>query len=345
MLVGQGARRRRPVRVPRSVQRLLGPCLLLVAWQLVSSRPVIGSVPLPGPADVVRSAWTLIDQGTLQRNMFVSLKPVGQGLAIGLLAGMTLSLLAGLLRIGENIIDANMAILRAVPTLAMLPIFIIWFGIDEQPKVLLIAVGVTVQIYITTFSAIRSVDQGLVEAARTFGIRRLGLVRMVILPGAIPGFLTGLRFALAGSWLSLIYAETLNAREGLGRKIGDLVRDTPIASVHPVVRVHPETGEKVLYVNPGFTTHIVDLQPRESRHLLDLLYEQVSRPEYTVRFKWEPGSIAFWDNRAALHLAPRDQYHLEDVRILHRITLVGDIPVGPDGRQSESLDGEFFGAA
>jgi alpha-ketoglutarate-dependent taurine dioxygenase len=128
-------------------------------------------------------------------------------------------------------------------------------------------------------------------------------------------------------------------------KIGELVRDTPIASVHPVVRVHPETGEKVLYVNPGFTTHIVDLQPRESRHLLDLLYEQVARPEYTVRFKWEPGSIAFWDNRAVLHLAPRDQYHLDDVRILHRITLVGDIPVGTDGRQSESLEGEFFGAA
>ena len=79
--------------------------------------------------------------------------------------------------------------------------------------------------------------------------------------------------------------------------------------------------------------------------LYDLLYEQVARPEYTVRFKWEPGSVAFWDNRAVLHLAPRDQYHLPDVRVLHRITLVGDIPVGPDGRQSEPLEGEFFGAA
>jgi alpha-ketoglutarate-dependent taurine dioxygenase len=128
-------------------------------------------------------------------------------------------------------------------------------------------------------------------------------------------------------------------------KIGDLVRNTPIATIHPVVRVHPETGEKVIYVNPGFTTHIVDVQPRESRHLLDLLFEQVARPEYTVRFKWEPGSIAFWDNRAVLHLAPRDQYQLTEPRILHRITLVGDVPKGPDGRASESLEGEFFGAA
>lgn len=128
-------------------------------------------------------------------------------------------------------------------------------------------------------------------------------------------------------------------------KIGELVRNSPIATIHPVVRVHPETGERVIYVNPGFTSHIVDVQPRESRHLLDLLFEQVARPEYTVRFRWEPGSVAFWDNRAVLHLAPRDQYHLDDVRVLHRITLVGDVPVGPDGRASESVEGEFFDAA
>jgi taurine dioxygenase len=128
-------------------------------------------------------------------------------------------------------------------------------------------------------------------------------------------------------------------------KIGDLVRTNPLASIHPVVRVHPETGERVLYVNPGFTREIVDLAPRESRHVLDLLFEEIRRPEYSVRFKWEPGSVAFWDNRAALHLAPRDFEHVEGDRVLHRITLVGDIPVGPDGRRSEPISGEFFGAA
>ncbi|MCV7171122.1 TauD/TfdA family dioxygenase [Mycobacterium manitobense] len=128
-------------------------------------------------------------------------------------------------------------------------------------------------------------------------------------------------------------------------KIGDLVRANPLASIHPVVRVHPETKERVVYVNPSFTREIVDLSPRESRHVLDLLFEQIGRPEYTVRFKWEPGSVAFWDNRAALHLAPRDFEHVEGDRVLHRITLVGDVPVGPDGRASESISGEFFGAA
>ena len=106
-----------------------------------------------------------------------------------------------------------------------------------------------------------------------------------------------------------------------------------------------ETGEPIALRQSGFTRHIVDLSPRESRHLLDLLFEQVARPEYTVRFKWEPGSLAFWDNRAALHLAPKDFEHLGHDRILHRITLVGDVPVGRDGRRSELLEGEPFLAA
>jgi alpha-ketoglutarate-dependent sulfate ester dioxygenase len=133
--------------------------------------------------------------------------------------------------------------------------------------------------------------------------------------------------------------------ERSSEKVGDLVRTNPLASIHPVVRVHPETKERVLYVNPSFTREIVDLSPRQSRHVLDLLFEEIGRPEYSVRFKWEPGSVAFWDNRAALHLAPRDFEHVEGERVLHRITLVGDVPVGPDGRSSESISGEFFGAA
>lgn len=221
VLVGGNQGRRRVATPPRSVQRMLGPALLLLAWQLASAHPVFGTVALPGPVDVGRAAWGLAEAGTLQRNILVSMGRVGAGLAIGLVAGLLLAVLSGIFRLGENIIDSNMAILRAVPTLALLPIFIIWFGIDEQPKILLIVAGVTVQTYITTYGGIRGIDQGLVEAAETFGVRGLGLVRTVILPGAVPGFLTGLRFSLAGSWLSLIYAETLNARQGLGRMMND----------------------------------------------------------------------------------------------------------------------------
>ena len=121
------------------------------------------------------------------------------------------------------------------------------------------------------------------------------------------------------------------------------VKRRPLVTEHPVVRVHPETGEKALYVNPGFTTHLVDVSPHESRRLLGLFYDELARPEYTVRFKWEPGSIAFWDNRSTVHLAPTDLTSDHDRR-LYRVTLVGDVPVGPDGRPSVALDGEPFEA-
>lgn len=121
------------------------------------------------------------------------------------------------------------------------------------------------------------------------------------------------------------------------------VRERPLLTEHPVVRVHPETGEKALYVNPGFTTALVGVSPHESRRLLDLFYEELVRPEYTVRFRWEPGSIAFWDNRSTVHLAPRD-LTTDDDRRLYRVTLVGDVPVGPDGNASVALQGDPFEA-
>ncbi|WP_123024549.1 TauD/TfdA dioxygenase family protein [Mycolicibacterium stellerae] len=121
------------------------------------------------------------------------------------------------------------------------------------------------------------------------------------------------------------------------------VNRRPLVTEHPVVRVHPETGEKALYVNPGFTTHIVGVSPHESRRLLGLFYDELVRPEYTVRFKWEPGSIAFWDNRSTVHLAPTD-LTLDHDRRLYRVTLVGDVPQGPDGQPSVALDGEPFEA-
>ena len=122
------------------------------------------------------------------------------------------------------------------------------------------------------------------------------------------------------------------------------INDNLLVAVHPVVRVHPVTGERALFVNPGFTSHIVDVEPRESRAILDLLYAELTRAEYTVRFRWEPGSVAFWDNRATAHLAPADLDHLDVKRTLHRVTVIGDRPVGPDGRESELVAGRPFTA-
>ncbi|MGF6743975.1 TauD/TfdA dioxygenase family protein [Paraburkholderia atlantica] len=123
------------------------------------------------------------------------------------------------------------------------------------------------------------------------------------------------------------------------------VEQHTLVSEHPIVRVHPETGERALYVSPGFLKQIVGLAPRESQVLLELLWEHVTRPEFTVRFKWEAGSVAFWDNRTTAHLAPTDIFDLDFDRQLYRTTLVGDVPVGPDGRPSVSLEGSPMGAA
>ncbi|MFI7025176.1 TauD/TfdA dioxygenase family protein [Micromonospora sp. NPDC049900] len=131
----------------------------------------------------------------------------------------------------------------------------------------------------------------------------------------------------------------------IDRRILDMIgADAPVA-VHPVVRVHPETGERALFVNPSRTARILGLSPAESRALLDLLFAQVTRPEYTVRFGWAPGSVAFWDNRSTAHLAAPDIDHLDGVeRVLHRVTIIGDVPVGPDGFTSRAVSGTPLGA-
>jgi alpha-ketoglutarate-dependent taurine dioxygenase len=116
----------------------------------------------------------------------------------------------------------------------------------------------------------------------------------------------------------------------------------PPSAVHPVVRVHPVTGERALFVNPVFTRYIVGLTDRENRRILDLLFDQIARPEFTVRFKWETDSVAFWDNRATAHLGPVDLASSEFDRRVERVTVTGDIPIGPDGFRSQTLQGELF---
>jgi taurine dioxygenase len=115
--------------------------------------------------------------------------------------------------------------------------------------------------------------------------------------------------------------------------------DRQIATDHPLVRVHPETGERVLFVNGYYVEQILDVSRPESRALLDMLLEQATRPEYTVRFRWEPGSVAFWDNRATIHLAPSDTAHVGHPRVMHRVMLAGEVPEGVDGKPSVPIVG------
>ena len=113
-----------------------------------------------------------------------------------------------------------------------------------------------------------------------------------------------------------------------------------LTTEHPIVRVHPETGERVLYISPSFLKSIVGLEPRESELILEMLWEHAVRPEFTLRYKWEPNDLAMWDNRSVVHCAPRDIYETDFDRQLYRITMLGDIPVGVDGRPSVALQGE-----
>ena len=119
-----------------------------------------------------------------------------------------------------------------------------------------------------------------------------------------------------------------------------LMQKRILASEHPIVRVHPESGERALFVSPSFLKSIVGVSPRESQVLLEFLWEHIVRPEFTVRFRWAPGSVAFWDNRATAHLAPRDIFDSDFDRQFYRVTLVGDVPVGVDGKPSKALEGE-----
>jgi alpha-ketoglutarate-dependent taurine dioxygenase len=120
----------------------------------------------------------------------------------------------------------------------------------------------------------------------------------------------------------------------------EMLRKRSLKSEHPLVRVHPETGERALYVGPTHLKSIVGLTPSESAGLLQVLWEHIIRPEFTVRFKWKPGSVAFWDNRSTCHLAPRDILDSEFSREFFRTTLVGDVPVGVDGQPSTALEGD-----
>jgi sulfonate transport system permease protein len=198
------------------VRRLGGPLGLLAVWWGLCAGGILDERTMASPGDVFSTARDMLGTGELQHHLVTSLGRVGQGLAIGVTAGVVFATISGLFRLGDDLLDSALQMLRSVPVIGMLPLVMIWFGIGEEPKVLLIAIGTTFPIYVNTLAAIRGVDAKLVEAGRTFGLGRLGLARRVILPGAVPGFLVGLRFALVGAWLILIFAEQINARSGLG---------------------------------------------------------------------------------------------------------------------------------
>lgn len=202
-----------------AAQRLLPwavPLALLALWQLSSLQGWLSTRVLPAPWDVLRAFWTLAESGELWKHVKVSAGRALAGLAIGGGLGLLLGLLTGSVRFFETLLDSTVQMVRNIPALAMIPLVILWFGIDEAAKLFLIAVAVFFPIYLNTYHGIRNVDPGLIEMGRTYGLSRWGLYWQVILPGALSSILVGLRFSLGLMWVILIVAETISAQSGIG---------------------------------------------------------------------------------------------------------------------------------
>ena len=205
----------------RALRRLAGPAALVLLWWLSTRLDWVDARTLPSPGKVLEAGRDAFNSGELGAALRASLRRVLVGTLIGISAGLGVATIAGISRLGDDLLDSTMQVVKAVPTIALSPLLIVWLGIDEAPKLTLIALSTSMPIYMNTHGAIRSVDKRLVDAARTLGVRNWGLVRHVIAPAAVPGFLVGLRISLANAWLALIVAEQLNAKHGLGQMMAD----------------------------------------------------------------------------------------------------------------------------
>jgi sulfonate transport system permease protein len=194
----------------------LVPVLLIAAWDIASRTGALSTRILPSPESVLRAARHLVETGELWRNLLVSGGRALTGFALGGAAGFLLGLLTGASKVFETLFDGTVQMLRTIPNLALIPLVILWLGIGEEAKVLLIAVGVFFPLYLNTYHGVRTVDAGLREMARVYGLRGPALFWNVLLPGALPSILVGVRFALGSMWLTLIAAEALAAESGIG---------------------------------------------------------------------------------------------------------------------------------
>jgi sulfonate transport system permease protein len=198
---------------------LLGPALLVALWCLASATGWLDPRTLSEPWVVVSTARDLVEDGRLQEALRTSAVRAFLGLAIGIAAGTALALVSGLSRLGEAVIDGPIQIKRSIPTLALIPLLILWLGIQEEMKVVTIALAVMIPVYIHTHNGLRSIDGRYAELAETVDIRRPEFIRHVVLPGAMPGFLLGLRFAVTTALLSLVVVESYNTTAGIGHLI------------------------------------------------------------------------------------------------------------------------------
>ena len=218
------SQQKRPVnllqaRVVQAVLPWLLPVLLLLAWQVVSTWQLLPEQYLrniSSPWAVVQAGWGLLASGELWGHLGISAARAAAGLLVGGVVGLVLGVATGLSPLLRTLLDTTLQMLRNIPHLALIPLVILWFGIDETAKVFLVALGTFFPIYLNTFHGIRNTDTSLIEMAQSYGLKGGRLFKEVILPGALPSVLVGLRFSLGIMWLTLIVAETISASSGIG---------------------------------------------------------------------------------------------------------------------------------
>jgi sulfonate transport system permease protein len=201
--------------------RLVSPLVAIGIWQLLSATGILPPSKLVSPASIAHTAYTLITTnsptyGTLQASLLVSAERLGIGFALGTVIAVVLAIITGLSPIAELALDPIVHALRSIPLLGLIPLFIVWFGIGDLPKILIVLLGAFFPMYVNTFAGIRSVDPKLRELGQVLGLSRRELVSQVVLPGALPQALTGLRLGLIASLLALVVGEQINANAGLG---------------------------------------------------------------------------------------------------------------------------------
>jgi len=215
-LANQSPRGRAGRRLSASALRLASPLAIVLIWQIASMTGLLSPRILAGPSEIIATAGRLIASGELINGLVVSFLRVLAGFSIALVIGIVLALVSGLSRWGEIIVDPPIQMLKAMPFLGLLPLFILWFGIGEAPKIGLVAFGAIFPIYLTLHGGIRGIDKKLIEAGQTLELGTAGVIRHIVIPGALPSLLVGVRYGLSVAWLSLVVGEQINASSGIG---------------------------------------------------------------------------------------------------------------------------------
>ena len=264
------------------------PALVLLAWQVGSAFGIIADNVLPAPTEVADAGWRLARSGELLRNIGISAWRALAGFAVGGSVGLALGMLNGISSLSESLTDSTLQMVRNIPHLALIPLVILWFGIGDEARVFLVALGVFFPMYVNTQHGIRSVDPHLLEMGRAYGMSERELLQRVVLPGALPSIFVGLRYGLGIMWLTLIVAETISASSGIGYMAMNAREFMLVDVVVFLNRVlHTVNGGEVVERFPGRDSlgQSIDRRPRPIR--------QEHRPRLRPQVEQMTGAVVF----------------------------------------------------